>query len=317
MKKLLGIVVFLLILYGALLFADPGARSAGNHYNLGERIGLNGILTLGAGLLIITGGLDLSLGSVVGLCATTLAVLLVDENWPPLLAMAAVLILGASIGLFNGLLVTRLGLQPFVVTLCGLFMFRSAARWVAGGKPKGLGTQFVEWKQLLAGSFLGLPIPLLILMFLAGIAILFLHFSVYGRYFYALGSNERAARYSGIATDRYRLMAYVLCSTLGAFFSILLLMKYNTATPSTTGEFYELYAIAGAVLGGCSLRGGEGTVPGILIGTSILVILPNLATMWGVPNELNNFVIGGALLLGAILDEVLRSKGAAGRTGPG
>ena len=317
MKKLLGIVVFLLILYGALLFADPGARSAGNHYNLGERIGLNGILTLGAGLLIITGGLDLSLGSVVGLCATTLAVLLVDENWPPLLAMAAVLILGASIGLFNGLLVTRLGLQPFVVTLCGLFMFRSADRWVAGGKPKGLGTQFVEWKQLLAGSFLGLPIPLLILMFLAGIAILFLHFSVYGRYFYALGSNERAARYSGIATDRYRLMAYVLCSTLGAFFSILLLMKYNTATPSTTGEFYELYAIAGAVLGGCSLRGGEGTVPGILIGTSILVILPNLTTMRGVPNTLNNFVIGGALLLGAILDEVLRSKGAVGRMGRG
>jgi len=317
MKKLLGIVVFLLILYGALLFADPGARSAGNHYNLGERIGLNGILTLGAGLLIITGGLDLSLGSVVGLCATTLAVLLVDENWSPPLAMAAVLILGASIGLFNGLLVTRVGLQPFVVTLCGLFMFRSAARWVAGDKPKGLGTQFVEWKQLLAGSFLGLPIPLLILLFLAGIAILFLHFSVYGRYFYALGSNERAARYSGIATDRYRLMAYVLCSTLGAFCSILMLMKYNTATPSTTGEFYELYAIAGAVLGGCSLRGGEGTVPGILIGTSILVILPNLATMWGVPNTLNNFVIGGALLLGAILDEVLRSKGAAGRTGPG
>jgi ribose transport system permease protein len=314
-KKLLGIIVFLLILYGALLFADPGARSAGNHYNLGERIGLTGILTLGAGLLIITGGLDLSLGSAVGLCATTLAVLLVDEHWPPLLAMGAVLILGASIGLFNGLLVTRVGLQPFVVTLCGLFMFRSAARWVAGDKPKGLGTQFVEWKQLLAGSFLGLPIPLLILMFLVGIAILFVHFSVYGRYFYALGSNERAARYSGIPTDRYRLMAYVLCSTLGAFFSILLLMKYNTATPSTTGEFYELYAIAGAVLGGCSLRGGEGSVPGILIGTSILVILPNLATMWGVPNTLNNFVIGGALLLGAILDEVLRSKSDMQPTG--
>ena len=94
MKKLLGIIVFLLILYGALLFSDPGARSAGNHYNLGERIGMNGILTLGAGLLIITGGLDLSLGSLVGLCATMLAVLLVDKNWHPLLAMAAVLDFG-------------------------------------------------------------------------------------------------------------------------------------------------------------------------------------------------------------------------------
>ncbi len=137
---------------------------------------------------------------------------------------------------------------------------------------------------------------------------MFFHFSVYGRYVVALGSNEQAARYSGIATHRYRILAYVLCSTLAAFFSILLLMKYNTATPSTTGEFLELYAIAGAVLGGCSLRGGEGTVPGILIGTSILVLLPNLANMWGVPDQLVNTVIGGALLLGAILDEVLRPR---------
>ena len=308
MKKLLGIIVFLLILYGALLFADPGARSAENHYSLGERIGLYGILSLGAGLLIITGGLDLSLGSVVGLCATSLAILLMDKNWPPLLAMLAVLAMGALIGLINGLLVTRLRMQAFVVTLCGLFLYRGAARWVAGDQPKGLGTRFVELKQVLAGSFLGVPVPLWILLVLSGITILCLHFSVYGRYFYALGSNEQAARYSGIATNRYRVLAYVICSTLGAFFSILLLMKYNTATPSTTGELYELYAIAGAVLGGCSLRGGEGTVIGILIGTSILWLLPNLANMWDVPNTLINTVIGGALLLGAILDEVLRSR---------
>src|SRR5262249_53310559 len=125
---------------------------------------------------------------------------------------------------------------------------------------------------------------------------------------YAVGSNERAARYSGIPSDRYKILAYVLCSALGAFFSIFYLMKYGSVTPTTTGEFFELYAIAGAVLGGCSLRGGEGTVLGILIGTAILWILPNLANMWGIPNALVNTVIGGALLLGAILDELLRPR---------
>jgi ribose transport system permease protein len=315
MKKLLGIIVFLLILYGALLLADPGARSAENHFNLAKRIGLYGILSLGAGLLIITGGLDLSLGSVVGLCTTILAILMADFGWPPLLAMAAVLAVGALIGLANGLLVTKLRMQAFIVTLCGLFIYRGAARWVAGEKPKGLGTGFSEWKHLLAGSFLGLPVSLWTLAILSALAIVFLHFSVYGRYFFALGSNEQAARYSGIATDRYRLLAYVLCSALGAFFSILFLMEYNTSQPSSTGQFFELYAIAGAVLGGCSLRGGEGTVLGMVLGTAIIWLLPNLTSMWGVSDQLTPTVIGGALLLGAILDETLRSRSAVRQGG--
>src|SRR5262245_8860460 len=124
MKKLIGITTFLLILYGTLLLADEGARTWQNHYNLGERIGLNGILALGAGLLLITGGLDLSVGSVVGLCTTVLAMLMVDAGLTPALAMLTVLALGAAIGLGNGLIITKLRMQPFVVTLCGLFLYR-------------------------------------------------------------------------------------------------------------------------------------------------------------------------------------------------
>ncbi len=310
MKKLIGLVVFLVLLYAALLIADPGARSAGNHFHLGERIGLYGILSLAAGLLIITGGIDLSMGSVVGLSATVLAMLMMERRWPPVLAMGAVLLLGAVIGLVNGLLVTKLRVQAFVVTLCGLFIYRGAARWIANDQQKGLGTQFRQWKSLLAGDLFGLPMALVIFVVLALLATVFLHFSVYGRYFYAIGSNERAARYSGIATDRYKVLAYVLCSMLTAFFAILYLMKSNSAQPSETGTFFELYAIAGAVLGGFSLRGGEGTVLGILIGTAILWILPNLTNMWGVPSSLEPSVIGGALLVGALLDEVLRPRGS-------
>jgi ribose transport system permease protein len=314
MKKLIGICLFLLALYVTLLAADEGARSYRNHFNLAQRIGLFGVISLGAGLLIITGGIDLSIGSVVGLSATVLAMLLMRPEaggygWHPVPAVATVLALGLAIGLVNGLLVTRLRVQAFVVTLCGLFIYRGAARWLAADQQKGLGNDYADLKGFLTGGLAGLPVFFLILLVLAAAATVFLHFSVYGRYFYAIGSNERAARYSGIATDRYKVLAYVLCSGLAAFFAFLYLMEYNSARPSETGNFYELYAIAGAVLGGCSLRGGEGTVLGIVIGTCILRILPNLTTMWGVRSELEFTVIGGALLFGAILDELLRRRG--------
>ncbi len=310
MKKLLGLAIFLLAIYLLLLVSDPGARSAYNHFNLGKRIGLYGILSLGAGVLIITGGIDLSIGSVVGLCATTLAVLLVDRSWHPAAAILAVIALGALIGLANGLLVTKLRVQGFIVTLCGLFIYRGAARWIAGDQNKGLGNSFESLKYWLSESkdILGLPMSLVILLVFAAIATLFLHFSVYGRYLFAVGSNEQAARYSGIAVDRYRIAAYVICSTLAAMFSVLFLLEQNSVQPSGTGNFFELYAIAGAVLGGCSLRGGEGSVLGILIGTTILWILPNFTKMWGVPSSLEYTVIGGALLVGALVDELLRRR---------
>jgi len=310
-KKLIGIGLFLLLLYGALLLSDPGASSLQNHLNLGKRIGLYGILSLGAGIVIISGGIDLSIGAVVGLSSTLLAVLLVDYGLPPLPAMLLVLLMGGLIGVVHGLLITRVKLQAFVVTLCGLFIYRGLSRWIANDSIKGLGNQFEDWKWLLSYNRpLGLPMSLVVLLMLMAAATVFLHFSVYGRYLYAIGSNEKAASYSGIATDRYKILAYVLCSGLAALFGILELMQNNSAQPSSAGEFYELYAIAGAVLGGCSLRGGEGTVLGIFIGTAILWLLPNFNNMVGISSTLEKIVIGSALLLGAILDEVLRRRNA-------
>ncbi|HVU87990.1 MAG TPA: ABC transporter permease [Pirellulales bacterium] len=308
MKKWLGLALFLLAIYLLLLLADPGARSAYNHVNLGRRIGLYGIISLGASILIITGGIDLSIGSTIGLCATVMAMLLVDYHVNPLLAIVAVLALGAAIGLANGLLVTKLRVQAFVVTLCGLFIYRGAARWLSRDQVKGLGTGYESLKYWLSDSrdILGLPMSLVIFLGFAALATVFLHRSVYGRYMFAVGSNEQAARYSGIAVDRYRILAYVLCSTLAALFSILFLMEQNSVQPTETGSFFELYAIAGAVLGGCSLRGGEGSVLGVIMGTAILWILPNFTKMWGVPSELEYTVIGAALLIGALVDEGLR-----------
>jgi len=309
MRKLAGIGLFLLVLYGLLLSASEGARSGQNHYNLGRAIGLYGLISLGAGLLIISGGIDLSIGSVIGLSSTVLVILFKEKGWAPLPAMLATLLAGCAIGLFHGVLVTKLRVQAFVVTLCGLFIYRGLARWLGGDKALSLGREFPAfWRDWLYRSraVFGLPMSLVILLVVSALATVFLHRSIYGRYLGAIGSNERAVRYSGIATDRYKMLAYVLCSLLAAFFGILYVMETNQVQPSSDGQFLELYAIAGAVLGGCSLRGGEGTVLGILIGTAILQLLSNLVFMWGIPSALEYTVIGGALLLGAILDEGLR-----------
>lgn len=308
MRKLAGISIFLLVLYVGLLLANPGARSATNHYYLGERIGMYGILSLAAGLLIISGGIDLSIGSVVGLCATLFAILLQDHGVHPLLAGLVVLVVGAIIGLFHGILVTKVGVQAFLATLCGLFIYRGLARWVAKDEEKGLGNDFAEWKSFLNDGIMGMPTYLLIFLALCAVAAVLLHCTTYGRYLFAIGSNEKAARYSGISTVTYRVLAYVICSALTALYSLFYLMKTNSATPTSSGVSAELYAIAGAVLGGCSLRGGEGNILGVIIGTAIIVILPNMVNMWGVTSQLEDSVIGAALLIGAILDELLRPK---------
>ena len=161
-----------------------------------------------------------------------------------------------------------------------------------GGPLGGARTRFRASRQIVEastsssrGSFLEIPIYLWLLLGIFAVATVFLHLTIYGRYFYAIGSNERAARYSGINVDFYKILAYVLCSMFAAIYALMHVIHYQLGAPSETGSFLELYAIAGAVLGGCSLRGGEGTTVGMLIGTAILVLLPNLTNMWGIPQR--------------------------------
>jgi ribose transport system permease protein len=351
--------VLVLVLYALILSSNPRARTAQNHQRIAERLALYGILTVGAGVLIVSGGIDLSIGSVVGLAAVGLGLLL-NQGVPAVLAVAAVLAGGALIGVGHGLLVTRLRLQPFIVTLCGLFIYRGLAYWLAMPDPgvplRGL-LRFASFGALYADaplqqgsagnvgigqisgrhpdliflstgypsfprlsevpvvgaffSFLAnVPVRLWLLAAVAGLAAVLMHKSVYGRYLYAIGANEQAARYAGVATDRYKVFAYVLCAVLAALGGMLQLLELKTASPSNTGQWYELYAITGAVLGGCSLRGGEGTVIGILLGTAVLPLLRNLINFSGIPDDLEFTVIGVALLLGTVADELLKRRAA-------
>lgn len=306
MKKLLGISIFLLVIYVSVLAVTDPAIWGSNHFFLAQRIGLYGIICIGAGLLIVTGGVDLSIGSVVGFSATFFATLILDADLPIPVAIAIVLATGLLIGFVNGMLVTYLGLQAFVVTLCGLFAYRGIARWLTNDEIPRVRAKVETLHEFFTGSFLSVSIYLWMLLIIFALATLFLHFTTHGRYFFAIGSNERAARYSGINVDFYKVLAYVLCSFLAAVFGLMNVIHYNTAQPSSTGNSDELYAIAGAVLGGCSLRGGEGTTLGMFIGAAILCLLRNLINMLEVKDTLEPVVIGLALLFCAILDEMLR-----------
>jgi ribose transport system permease protein len=338
--RLVGILVIVLLLYGAVLSADPNAGSARNHAELAKRIGFYGVLTLGAGILIISGGIDLSMGSVVGLSAIAWAILVKDWRVPGLPAIGLVLLGTAVIGWFHGLLVTKLRLQPFIVTLCGLFIYRGMALWLALPDPRVPLVRFLEFisfgmytsdHSLVAGSAMNkniasmpelagidwwlysgtiwrIPNVFFLLLALSAVATVFLHFSVYGRYLYAIGYNEQAARYAGIATDRYKILTYMICSMLCGLAGVLLMLRTQGDSPSSAGLLLELYAITGAVLGGCSLRGGQGTVAGMLLGTSVLPLLRNFVNFSRIQDDLEYMIIGFALLLGIVVDEFLKRR---------
>ncbi|MBN2310859.1 MAG: ABC transporter permease [Candidatus Hydrogenedentes bacterium] len=329
-----GFLTFLIVGTCAIEFAKNGHVnfvSALNIKNVLTMVGLYGILSLGQSFVIITGGIDLSIGSLCALIAVSTAVLMDRGNGlSPAIVLPAMLALSALIGVGHGLLVAKARIQPFVVTLCGLFFYRGIARLVAQDTSQGFGSAYGHLKWFGRGTLLDLvggakdasgmswwetvldcsPGPFLVLLVLAAIVAAYLHASAQGRHLFALGANEEGARFSGIRTDRLKITAYVLCSLLSGFGGILLAFKVNSLQASSFGNFHELYAIAGAVLGGCSLRGGSGNVLAILFGAAILRVLYNMVNILGIPSQLVYAVIGGAILIGVCVDEFFTRRAA-------
>jgi ribose transport system permease protein len=313
-SKELGIFILLVVLCAFVSVMSHGTfLHADNLQNTSQLIGLYGIFSIGAGIVIITGGIDLSVGSLFALFGVLLSMMLTLWHWPWPLAVLAVLGGGALIGAFHGFLITRVGLQPFIVTLCGLLFYRGIARFIAGDGTMGFGeaTGFKLLQELATGSVLGVPVPFVILLVVAVIMGVVLHKSIYGRYLYAVGRNEEAARYSGVNTRRIIAGAYIISGTLAGLAAILIAFYTNSISPSSHGQSYELYGIAAAVLGGCSLRGGEGSIVGILIGAALLQVLQNLVNLLNIPSSLNFAVVGAVILLGVITDQLLKKKGKA------
>ncbi len=310
MKKEFGIFALLVVLCAVTGFENPRFFSQANLANTANLIGLYGIFSIGLGLVIITGGIDLSVGSMIALNGMLLVMALTEWHWPWPLAVLFTLAVPMILGLGHGLLITRFKLQPFIVTLCGLLLYRGIARFIANDTTKGFGDAegFKTLQSLANGKCLGLPMPFVILIVVAVIMWIVLHRSVYGRYLFAVGRNEEATRFSGINTRWVVASTYVLAGLLTGISGILFAFYTNSVSPSNHGNFYELYGIAAAVLGGCSLRGGEGSICGILIGTALLLVLQNLVNLLGIPSSLNFAVMGAVVLVGVLADQIFQAR---------
>ncbi|APZ96865.1 ABC transporter permease [Fuerstiella marisgermanici] len=245
------------------------------------------------------------------------------QRMPVPLALLSVLLIASTLGLIHGLLVTRARLQPFVVTLCGLLIYRGLSRWLTGDNPAGLGEYSDTLCQVgsgrltiytnAAGETFGIPYPFFFLAAIGIVAATFLNRTIWGRYLLALGRNEEAARFSGINTGNVTLAAFVVCSALAAVGGMLFALDSLSISPSSFGNFFELYAIAAAVLGGCSLRGGEGSIVGVVIGTAVMQILNNLIMLLKISGTLEYAIIGSVILVGVLADEVVKRIAAERR----
>jgi ribose transport system permease protein len=322
MRRIAGIAAILIAVMLITAIISPSFLNPYNLKNILRWTGLFGLLSLGEGFVIMTGGIDLSVGSIVGLVGALSAHFIRMREWPIALVIPLCFALAILMGLVHGLLVTKIKMQPFVVTLCGLFIYRGLARFSMQDVTQGYGNEFHGLKFLAhgkvpadfwpEGSIPGffqnwsLPMPFIIIVVVGTVLAVFLNRTVYGRYILALGRNERAARFSGINTDRMTIVAYVISTTCAGLAGILFSLDLNTVQPSSAGNMYELYAIAGCVVGGVSLKGGEGNIFGVILGTAIVRVLYNAINILGIATTLEFAVVGLVILIGVGADEVLK-----------
>ena len=320
LKKTLGITILLAIVCIVTALISDSFLSGYNVENLIRRTALFGIISIGVAFVIVTGGIDLSVGSVICLVGCGLPWLLTTHHWPLPLALLAVALVSAGIGLLHGLIITKLRIQPFIVTLCGLLLYRGIARGFTDDQTVGFGAEFKGLRSLATGQIelpfihgFALPAPCIFLLIVAVLGAVFLNRTIYGRYLLALGCSEEAARYSGINTGRMTVLAYVISSTLAGLGGVLFVLDVNSAQPVDFGNFYELYAIAAAVLGGCSLGGGAGTITGVIVGTALMQVLRNMITLTTNHHNMEFAIIGAVILIGVIADELMKRYGVRRR----
>src|SRR5215217_1979675 len=314
MKKELGIFVLLIVLCIIVSVINPNFLLAVNLQNLARQIGAFGIFSVGLGIVIITGGIDLSVGSMMALLGVLLSMMVnpapLGWGWGAALAVIACMAVAMALSALHGLLITRMNMQPFIVTLCGLLFYRGLARFITNDETKGFGTvPGLDFLRFLAnGNLGGIPMPFVVLLIISAITWVALHRSVYGRYLFATGRNAEAARYAGINTKWIITLTYMIAGALTAISGMIFAFYTNSVSPANHGNAYELYGIAAAVLGGCSLRGGEGSVVGILIGTALLQVLRNLVNLLGIPSSLDFAVMGAVILIGVMADQIFTER---------
>ncbi len=290
--------LFLIILIITLL--NPGFLSMDNILNVLRQVSINALIAFGMTFVILTGGIDLSVGSILALTGAVSAGMLAS-GVDPILAMFVGLLLGALLGAFNGVIIAKGKVAPFIATLATMTIYRGITLVYTEGRPvSGIGDGGA-FQMLGRGYFLGIPIPVVTMIISFLILYFILKKTTFGRRVYAVGGNEEASILSGINADRIKIYVYSLIGFLSAFAALILTSRLNSAQP-TAGQMFELDAIAAVVLGGTSLTGGRGWIVGTLIGALIIGVLNNGLNLIGVSSFFQQVVKGAVILLAVLLD---------------
>lgn len=320
-------VLLVLIIFASLL-SDVFLTSR-NIFNVLRQISANGIISIGLLLVILSGGIDISVGSTVGVISVMFAVLYDPKSAVPpfsgivnflsslmpnnryielLVAIFILLAFGALFGFINGIVICKANIQPFIMTIGTLTLYRGIALLIPNGRPVYMQADTVSKIGFIGeGRIAGIPIPVIILLLLGIIVAFLLNRTIFGRYVRAIGGNQEAARVAGINVHRYKVMSYLLCGVTAAIASIVITARTTTGEPSL-GQSYEMDAIAACVIGGARLSGGIGTVSGTILGAVIIGVVNNILNLINVSAYYQYVVRGTIIILAVVFRSIQRSR---------
>lgn len=297
---ILGPIIALIVLMIFVTILNPSFIRPSNLINLLRQVSVNALIAFGMSFVILTGGIDLSVGSVLALTSAIFAGLL-GMGVPPMLGVVIALAVGSLLGAINGILITKGKMAPFIATLATMTIFRGLTLVYTGGNPiTNFGDAF-SYKFIGRGYVLGIPWPVILMIIFFAIAFVILNKTPFGRKTYAIGGNEKASFISGIKTDSVKIKIYAISGFLAAMAGLILTSRLNSAQP-TAGTAYEMDAIAAVVLGGISMSGGKGSIAGTLVGALILGTLNNGLNMLGVSSFYQQIVKGIVILIAVLID---------------
>jgi len=297
-KSLIGLIV----LIGIVGVLSPSFFTVANLLNVLRQTSINGVIAAGMTFVILTGGIDLSVGSILGFSGAVAASCLASGQ-SMLVTIILTLVIGSGVGLINGIIISKGKLQPFIVTLATMTILRGATLVFTDGKPisLGTGTSAIAFSKIGGGTILGIPTPVVIMIFAFAICYYILTQTKMGRYTYALGGNEEATRLSGLNADRIKMFVYTISGLLASVAAIIITSRLFSAQPNA-GDGYELDAIAAVVLGGTKLAGGKGKITGTIIGALIIGVLSNALNLLNVSSYFQMIAKGVVILIAVLLD---------------
>jgi ribose transport system permease protein len=300
----LGTLVALVLLCVVMSILSPRFLRVANFVNIFVQISIISIISVGMTFVILTGGIDLSVGSTVAFCGLILGICMIYLKLPIWVAILAAVAAGTIIGFVNGLLISRLNLPPFIATLGTMSIVRGAAYSVSGGQP--IYTYPKPFLKI-AGSFLKIPIPIIIMVIIFAVALYLLKYTKLGRYSYSIGGNEAASKLSGINVPLYKTAVYTILGFLCSVSAIILVARLDSAV-TVAGDGYELDSIAVVVIGGTSMMGGEGNMWGTIIGTLIIGVVSNGLNLLTVPQGMQRMIKGTIIIVAVLLDVYRKRK---------